>query len=1251
MAADDQLLSPSATLPHNLLDALNNGDDDLMDPPPGLAEPAGLDGPGLAGEWSWKTSAKDFVPGTFGDVGTALSSSGSTFGGSHSHSGLTRSPVVGPSTSASSAAGSPALGPVAWTGTGKTGWTGMNPDGLMPMAVETDVLGSPIAMDGLDPAEALAMEACQGEEDDAAQFYVQQQLWCLQQVKDQMEVEWQKERKAMIDQIARFRAVLTRYSIPLEEVDDKMEQLLKEMPPEEDTPPTFMTAKDVWETQAWKGSGNPRRGSGASGSSDMPLDEPLRRPPGLEEIEEGDVASTLKAMFPHAKVRTGSEGTSEQTGNEDEGADSLSDPEVKSRLEVLQTSTSSELDDRALKSLGSLEAAKALEVLQKVEELVEAQGGECRNLSSMLQSVCRKMERKMLSETKAGVNPGDEQGTSVRPKAEESKEYWTVKRVEKAAERAFETWYEGDRWRLKFSMTGLRRQALAGTGKVLRATKPIPSSAILGRMRTAPRFFVNAGPRLASLSPMAPPQSHNLDSIDVSSGEENDGEKLPGLSGATYDTGYAHKHDRETSVPMAQELFWLKRQARRTVLKRLAEEAAEFGPALRRKAAELRASAARRRLELLRAGQVEQYEALLSETKDKRMQEVLEETNRIMAEIGPLSPRLDEKVGQPRSLQHGQLMPHQLAGLRWLARLVDHRLSGILADDMGLGKTVQTLALLAFLAESRNQPGTHLVIAPLSTLQNWVDEIMQWVPSFRYLVYRGSEKSLSAVEKAVISPDRHHAINLVITTYETVANRFAFLGHHPWHCVVVDEGHRIKNFHARSSQAVRRLPCQHRLLLTGTPIQNSLRELWSLLSFVAPSAFNSLENFEQWFALPAPPSVRLGAQEEAEVRQLLSEEEELLIIQRLHKVLRPFLLRRTKEQVLTDLPPKTEAVIWVPLSSWQKVLYRKGLRTIQRVAGQAKLSSGGVSANAMSGMALRKAVNHPFHYLSKKAASGQPVQELIRASGKFEFLDRFLPRLVKLGHKILIFAQMRTSLDLLQRLLDHLGLGFSRIDGSTVAKKRAAAISSFRSDGSISVMLLTTKAGGLGLNLQPADTVILFDSDWNPQSDLQACDRAHRIGQTRPVLAVRLMTPTAMDRGLLERSSKKLDMEKKVIRAGHFSDTTTEMSKSLLLQLVKEARQSRGEGGSRAHNLMEMNRLMARSDQEMESFTQSDLELLGVTDDASTTEEILEQAGRLIRIDDVSKRACRKHRLSVRAVVESLQSTSPKRRRLSKQSS
>ncbi|CAJ1427484.1 unnamed protein product, partial [Effrenium voratum] len=438
-------------------------------------------------------------------------------------------------------------------------------------------------------------------------------------------------------------------------------------------------------------------------------------------------------------------------------------------------------------------------------------------------------------------------------------------------------------------------------------------------------------------------------------------------------------------VPLASELWWLRRSARRRLLLRLAEECASFGPVLRRRCCELRAQGAKRRLELLKSGQLEEYAAAVQETKDQRLQEVLDETQRILRDLGADALERPAAVRQPETLRHGQLMPHQLEGLRWLVRLVDNQMSGILADDMGLGKTVQSLALLAHLAE-RGEGGPHLLVTPVSTLQHWCDELLQWAPSFRFLIYRGSRHQLAAVEKETVSA--MNKVNLVMTTFETMANHDSFLGNFPWHCLIVDEGHRIKNFKAHASQVLRRLPCRHRLLLTGTPIQNSLRELWSLLSFVAPSAFSSLENFEQWFALPALPGVKLTSadQEEdpgMEVSQMLSEEEELLIIQRLHGVLRPFLLRRTKEQVLADLPSKTEVVIWVPLTRWQKALYRKGLRTIQRLAPKRR----NVNATVSSCLALRKAVNHPYHYLGKKAREARASsEELISASGKFEFL-------------------------------------------------------------------------------------------------------------------------------------------------------------------------------------------------------------------------------------------------------------------------
>ena len=680
----------------------------------------------------------------------------------------------------------------------------------------------------------------------------------------------------------------------------------------------------------------------------------------------------------------------------------------------------------------------------------------------------------------------------------------------------------------------------------------------------------------------------------------------------------------QREVPIASDLWWLRRTARRRTLLRLAEECAAYGPRLRQRCAELRAAAAKRRLELLRTGQMKEYAAMVQETKDQRLQEVLDETQRILKELG-VSSSDEMEVKQPKALAHGNLMPHQAHGLRWMARLTDNQMSGILADDMGLGKTVQTLALLAFLAEIRQQPGPHLVITPMSTLQHWCDEILQWLPSFRFLVYRGNASQLAAVEKETVSAG--NKVNIVLTNYETMASHEAFLGNFPWYCLIVDEGHRIKNYKAHSSQVVRRLPCRHRLLLTGTPIQNSLRELWSLLSFVAPSSFSSLENFEQWFALPTPPSLHLskGMEEGEEDHEasILSQEEELLIIQRLHGVLRPFLLRRTKEQVLADLPPKTEIVLWLPLTRWQKVLYRRGLRTVQRMAPKRRQ----VNASVASCLVLRKAVNHPYHYLGKKErAQRAATQEVIAASGKFEFLDRILPRLIKFDHKILIFAQMTSSLDLLEKMLHRLGLAFTRIDGSKSLRQRSIAITAFTREA-VPVMLLTTRAGGLGLNLQAADTVILFDSDWNPQADLQASDRAHRIGQTRPVKVLRLMTPTALDRGLLERNGRKLDMERKVIRAGNFTQDSA--PQNLLKELVKEARSSK-DSGLRATDFFEVNRLLARSEEERDAFDTLDREL-GFTSKGGSVEEQLERAGRLTLSGEG-----RTYAKSARAVAESL---------------
>ncbi|CAK0839964.1 unnamed protein product, partial [Prorocentrum cordatum] len=413
------------------------------------------------------------------------------------------------------------------------------------------------------------------------------------------------------------------------------------------------------------------------------------------------------------------------------------------------------------------------------------------------------------------------------------------------------------------------------------------------------------------------------------------------------------------------EAFWLRRSARRAVLRRLAEDCARFATEVRRRAAELRSEAAKARLAMLRGGDLEGYAEALAATKESRLQEVLEETTRILAELPPPCAGGGAEKPPSQVLRNGELLPHQLFGFRWLAQIIDNRMNGILADDMGLGKTVQVLALIGHLLEAQNEKGPHLVIVPLSVMHHWADEIVVWLPDVRFVIFRGPRKDMKGIMDD-LGKGTNEA-NIVLTTYETAVSHHEFLSRVPWHLLIADEGHKLKNIKTRAAQVCHSLPCRRRLLLTGTPLQNSLRELWSLLVFVAPRSFSSLGDFEQWFALPSAQAHRRedAAREDgghseppAEVVQPLTEEEELLVIQRLHSVLRPFLLRRTKGAVLKDLPSKREVVIWVPISAWQRTLYRRGLRG-------ARSESDDVAAKA-SMMALRKALNHPCHFLPEK---------------------------------------------------------------------------------------------------------------------------------------------------------------------------------------------------------------------------------------------------------------------------------------------
>lgn len=535
---------------------------------------------------------------------------------------------------------------------------------------------------------------------------------------------------------------------------------------------------------------------------------------------------------------------------------------------------------------------------------------------------------------------------------------------------------------------------------------------------------------------------------------------------------------------------------------------------------------------------------------------------------------------QPSLVTGATLRDYQLEGVEWLVSLFENGLNGILADEMGLGKTLQCIAFLAFLRE-QGIYGPFLVVAPLSTISNWVSEINRFAPKMPALLYHGTQTEREELRRTRLANPGGPKFPIVVTSYEIAMNDRKFLQKHYWKYLIVDEGHRIKNLNCKLIRELKAINTANRLLLTGTPLQNNLAELWSLLNFLLPDIFDDLDSFRSWFDL--------GDLEDERVR--LEDEQELSIISNLHTILKPFLLRRLKADVEHGLPPKKEYLLYCGLSSQQQALYqailnrrirqhldhkeadpvpavdgpkRRRRTTIKGEFREAESDdsftlsesseSEALSAddgwNAVSQvitgsrslqnalMQLRKACNHPYLFEQPiDVASGESIvsEALVETSGKMRILDQLLPALIAGGHRVLIFSQMSRMLDILEDYLSLRALRYCRIDGSVPQTERSQQIAQFNAPSSkIPVFLLTTRAGGLGINLVSADTVIFYDSDWNPQMDLQAQDRAHRIGQTRPVLVYRLAVANSVECRILERATSKRRLEKMVIHEKKF---------------------------------------------------------------------------------------------------------------------
>ena len=485
---------------------------------------------------------------------------------------------------------------------------------------------------------------------------------------------------------------------------------------------------------------------------------------------------------------------------------------------------------------------------------------------------------------------------------------------------------------------------------------------------------------------------------------------------------------------------------------------------------------------------------------------------------------------QPQYIKHGTLRGFQMDGLNFLAFNWCKSKNVILADEMGLGKTVQTVAFMNWLRHDRQQQGPFLVVVPLSTMPSWAETFDNWTPDINYVVYNGNEKARSMIREHELLVDgnaRRAKFHVLLTTYEYILNDAAFLSQIKWQFMAIDEAHRLKNRESQLYVKLLEFKSPSRLLITGTPMQNTLGELSALMDFLMPGVIEIEENID------------------------LTSEEAGAKINQMTTAIQPYMLRRTKNKVENDLPPKTEKIIRVELSDVQLDYYKNILTRNYAALNEGSKGQKQSLLNIM--MELKKASNHPFMFPSAedKILAGSERSEdilkgLITSSGKMMLLDQLLTKLKKDNHRVLIFSQMVKMLDILGDYLHLRNYQFQRLDGTIAAGPRRMAIDHFNAPNSDDFcFLLSTRAGGLGINLMTADTVILFDSDWNPQADLQAMARAHRIGQTRPVSIYRLVSKETVEEEVLERARNKLMLEFITIQRGVTDKDAKELSNKM----------------------------------------------------------------------------------------------------------
>ncbi|KAK0069809.1 chromodomain-helicase-DNA-binding protein 4 [Biomphalaria pfeifferi] len=541
-------------------------------------------------------------------------------------------------------------------------------------------------------------------------------------------------------------------------------------------------------------------------------------------------------------------------------------------------------------------------------------------------------------------------------------------------------------------------------------------------------------------------------------------------------------------------------------------------------------------------------------SKGKQKKERKELDDDILSKMPPAYPTTDlrkQLERQPPYLDEtgGNLHPYQLEGLNWLRYSWANNTDTILADEMGLGKTIQTITFLYSLYKEGHCKGPFLVSAPLSTIINWEREFEFWAPDLYVVTYIGDKDSRIVIREHEFSFDDNAIrggakasrmkqgcnvkFHVLLTSYELISIDAACLGSVDWAVLVVDEAHRLKNNQSKFFRILTNYKLGYKLLLTGTPLQNNLEELFHLLNFLTPDNFSDLQGFLDEFAD-------------------ISKEDQ---VKKLHDMLGPHLLRRLKADVLKGMPSKSEFIIRVELSPLQKKYYKYILARNYEALNIKGGSNQTSLLNIM--MDLKKCCNHP--YLFPIAAQEAPRTHnnafegtaLIKACGKLELLSKMLRELYSTGHRVLIFSQMTKMLDLLEDFMEAENYRYERIDGGITGNMRQDAIDRFNSkEAPAFVFLLSTRAGGLGINLATADTVIIYDSDWNPHNDIQAFSRAHRIGQANKVMIYRFVTRNSVEERITQVAKRKMMLTHLVVRPG-LGNKGGAMSKKELDDILK----------------------------------------------------------------------------------------------------